>query len=310
MITTILPNSNPTDYEGASHKEDFNVISRDQIQPAISFNLCDFQCPFEEPKFAEIGAVTELYKNDKTDLLFTLSLVTDTITIKLFKCEDGAEVEQATITDDTLGTYFAPAFFPDSLKVGFFADWNLIITAFGPGKYFFKADRVIIGQASTVETWKYNLQEFSEEAANDTIKITSVKTGCIEGGIDYSGFIWTSEVRFNGTFGRPEPKLEKDHYQTQGRYDIQLRDKINTTYVIETELLPYEAIKPFIYDSLLANNIFITTYELQGFLPPYVLFNVVPEEIDGPTYFERNTNGKFSFVFKDKFNRPVKTNFV
>lgn len=312
MIVTFLPNTNPTDYEGGAHKEDITMLTRPKDSIPVQFNICDFQCPYEEPKFAQGGTENLLdYKNDSTDLLFQLTLVTDTVTLKLFKCENGEEIEKATITDNTYGAYFDQSAFPDNLKIGFFADWNLIFNAFGPGRYFFTADRVIISVAQNQDrTWFYDLQQFDEIAADDTIRIDANQTGFIDGGIDYSGFNWISQIRYRGIFGKPIPKIEKDHYQTQGRSDRQVRDIVRTVYNMETELVPYEAIFSFLYDKFMSTNMFITTYELRGFLPLYQPINVVPEEIEDPTYFERNTNGKFNFTFIDKFHGPVKTNFL
>ena len=133
MIITIGTNGNPTNLEGASHKEDFNVITRESLEQT-SFNFCDLKCPYAEPKFSEAGAIVDNYKNDKTDLLITIAQAADTVTFKIFKCEDGEEVLKATISDNTYGTYFAPSYFPDQLKYGFLADWNLIYNAFDHGR--------------------------------------------------------------------------------------------------------------------------------------------------------------------------------
>lgn len=311
MITIILPNGNPTIYEGASHKETVTAISRESADVAVSFNLCDFQCPYIEPAFAESGVIVDEHKNDFTRLLIQLSLTTDTAIIKIIKCENGVDVEKATIVDNTFGTFFVPSFFPDNLKIGFEANWNAIFNAFGHGDYKFTVDTVLIGVASTTTSWIYSLQEFSEEAASDTVLIKSeqARDGIIEGGIDYTGFNWINTLRIFGTFGQANPTLEKDHYQTQGRLDRQIRDKITTNYTLETELIPFEVISPFIYDNLLANSISIMNYDLFGFLPLYKFIDVVPEEIEEPTYFPRNTNGKFTITFSDKLKVPVKSNF-
>jgi len=171
MITVILPNGNPTSYEGASHKEDVEAITREEADVDVSFNLCDFQCPYIEPAFSEVGAIVDEHKNDITPMLFILSLVTDTVTLKLIKCENGADVVKATIIednliiDDTLGTFLPQSSFASNLKIGFIADWNLIFNAFGTGKYRFTADKVLIGQPIATTSWTYNLQVFTERDA-------------------------------------------------------------------------------------------------------------------------------------------------
>ena len=86
MITIILPNPTPSIYEGASHKETVTAITRVEAEIPVGFNLCDFQCPYIEPTFAESGAIVDEFKNDITRLLIQLSLVTDTAIIKIIKC--------------------------------------------------------------------------------------------------------------------------------------------------------------------------------------------------------------------------------
>ena len=193
--------------------------------------------------------------------------------------------------------------------IGFEADWNKIFNLEGPGTYYFTSDFVVIGQPFSKRTWFYALEEYSDIAADNTQVIESFKSGQITGGIDYRGFDWRSTIRLRGTFGEFTPELQKDHFETTGRLDQQNRDSLSFTYALATELVTYEVITPFIKDSLLSNNMFIRTYELQGFLPTLKRINVVPEEIEKPDYFERNTNGVFVFIFSDKLKEPVKNNF-
>ena len=309
MIVTILPNTNPTSYEGASHKEDIVVVSRNEQVIEAPFNVCDQQCPYVEPKFSESGAITKSIKNDKTDLLQNLSITTDTVVYKLFKCEDGENIEKATLNNSTYGTYFPASFFPDQLKIGFLADWNKIFNTLGHGRYYFVIERVIFGQILTdLTSWFYDLELYSDQAANDTVRIEASKSGCIEGGFDYSGFTWFTEIRFRGMFGRPTRNLNKDHFLTQQRRDEQIIDSMIKTYSMQIELVPTEVITPFLDDTIMANDIFITSYSFDAFLTPYVKFNVVTEEPQDPEYFDRNINGLFEITFKDKFARPVKSN--
>ncbi len=311
MITTILPNTNPTSYIGASHKEDVVTISREEIENASSFNLCDFQCPYVEPAFSEAGAIVDSYKNDTTPFLQQISLVTDTVVFKLFKCENGLDVDlEIDLDDNTYGIYSPPA--PASpLRYGFIVDWNLVFNDIdlGHGTYFIKTERILIGIASELRSWHYTLQLFSEIAAGETVLITANQRGTIEGGIDYEGAEWINILRIYGTFGSPAQTLNKTHYANQGRRDKQVKDSISTTYTLETELMPHEVIAPFIYDSMLANDTSIMSYDNFGFLPKYSFFRVVVDEIEEPTYYPRNTNGKFTFKFSDRVKTPVKTNF-
>ena len=308
MITNILTNVTPSDYEGASHKETVTTITREQIENAASFNLCDFQCPYVEPAFSENGAIVDGYKNDVTQFLQQLSLTSDTVVFKLFKCENGVDVEKATLNNNDYGTYYVQSYFPDQLKFGFEVDWNKVFNLLGTGTYFITTDRVLIGVSSSLRSWQYAVQEFSEIGAGDTILISETKEGIIQGGIDYNGFAWVNRLRIYGTFGDIDPKLDKIHYANQGRSQRQVSASSLTSYTLETELVPYEVIAPFLYDTLLQNNIDIMVYTLFSFLPKFKFYEVVADEIEKPSFYERNTNGKFTFIFSDREKTPVITN--
>lgn len=312
MIRIFNPNPRPTVRIGESSKEDFIFASRPTAAISVSFDICDWVLKFCEPKFAEVGTKTanDKHRNDKTELLFQLSSPSDTVELKLFKCEDGEEVEKATITDDTYGEFFDSTFFPDELKVGFIADWNLIINAFGTGQYFFESDVVILNQADDNRTWFYWLEPWDEIAANDTVRIQSFQRGPIDGGIDYTGFKWESEIRLRGKFNWTNSPLTKDHYQSEDRQDIQNRDRTVAEYTLSLFSIPYGPLRQILLDKNLANDTIIQSYELRGVLPLYEEFNVTP---DSPGPIERLEDSNFvdiEITYVDKSVKPVKTNIA
>ena len=106
MITIIGTNPRPTNYEGASHKEDVVVLNRPEIEEKTGFNICKYQCAYVEPVFSEQGAIVDDYKNDVTDKLFDkLVNPIDTVVITLMKCDvtGGDDIEVSILNDNTYG---------------------------------------------------------------------------------------------------------------------------------------------------------------------------------------------------------------
>jgi len=298
---------------GLTTKQDVSVVSRndaDALIPKI-FDLCLYEDEYREKAFAELGGViNDDYKNDKTDLLFSLSLITDTVTIKLFKIENGRNVEKATITDNTYGVYSAASSFTDQLNIGFVADWNKILDLLGIGTYFFTADRVIISLSSSLTSHKFELDVFSEEKADGTIKIVTTQNGIIEGGNNYRDFTWTGYIRLYGFFGQPEYTHTKEDFIDTNRNIQQIQESIRTVYKMSLKLHPSSVIVPFIKDRLLANAMVIIPYGLFDFLERYRDIPVSTEGIDESKYYERNTKSSNVFLFTDRNQTPLKRKFA
>jgi len=310
-ITKQLGDSNAHIANGLTTKQDVSVITRSDLDELIpkSFDLSLFQCDYVETVFSEFGGVVvDQYKNDKTDLLFGLTLITDTVVIKLFK--DGIFLPLATLNNNLYGTFFPPSFFPDQLKVGFLADWNFIFDDFGPGLYHFTAERVIIGETSTKISHDFRLKLFREEVADNTIRVVTKQTGVIEGGFNYEGFEWEGHIRLYGFFGNPEYELIDESLITTGRVKTQIQIKVKTVYTLNLKLHPSSIMVPFIKDRLLANEMTITGYGLFDYLERYKGIPVYPEGIPESNYFERNSNGKFVIAFTDKKQTPIKRRFT
>ena len=317
MIVRFLTNTEPISTIGLTTKIVSSVIKRaddpkDEPEPLETFNINDYDCCYTELALAELDPDKDRnWKSDKSSFLFNKSIPADTIELKIFKCENEEEVEKAILNDNTYGEYRAAAYFGDDLRVGFILEWKAILAAFGPGKYFLRANREIINRASEVETHKFNLQPYDEFIANKTIRIQTISKGIIEGGIDDTGdgVEWEQMVRIRGKFWNPQPTFETDNYQDTNRNINQIQDEITTTYDLELENIPRQIAKPLIYDKLLANQIFITDYNLFNY-DRYRDYEVYPTEITDSKFYSRTGNGVFSFKFTDKQQNIIKRNFL
>lgn len=310
-VKTFLSNSNPMSDTGALTRLNVDVVKRRDDDPILgnvreTFNINDYDCCYEELAFADPNDPQNGYKNDKTALLFYLSLPTDSVTIKLFKdCQEVATLDNS----NTYGTFFGLNYWGDSTRVGYLVDWLLVYNAFGSGLYHFEADRLIINQNSQLTTHTYRLDVFDEYKADGTVKMVTFTKGYIEGGVNYGGYNinWRQEVRFNGHFGKSKPILETDNYQTTNRTVTQIKDQIVTDYTLSIEPIPINIFKPLIYDKLLANEILISDYNLFN---PEKFDNkgVVPTEIVDSQEYVRSANKSFTVQFRDRIQNIIKRN--
>ena len=312
MIVTIHNNTTPVTAKGLATYIDGTVITRvddDTPEAFADFCMSDYECCHEELVLAETDPLKdENWKSDKSSFLFRLSLPTDTVTIKLYKIENGLDVLKATLNTNALGTYFPASYFPDQLKIGFQLDWRLVLTAYGSGKYFVEADRVIINRNSSLKSHDFRLYPYNEFIADGTIRIQSFSTGIIEGGINYMDFEWEQMVRLRGTFGNAQPSQESDTYEDTLRNTLQIQEQIKTDYDLLLEPIPVDVAKPLIYDKLLANTILISDYNLFNY-DKYRDFPVYPKEPIDTKYNTKTAKGMFSWRFVDKTQNIIKRNF-
>jgi hypothetical protein len=228
----------------------------------IENTVCVCKCEYIEQVFSEVGAIVTGWKNDKTSMLFKKAIAADTITIKLYK-----GTTSYTITDNTYGTYYAAGSLPGQpTYVGFVADWNKIYNALGAGSYYFEVTTVIIGVTTVKQSIYYNLQPYSDLAADRTVRIETWNTGSILNSVfDYAGILtggWYQSVRLRGKLMPKNPKLVTDNYFDQDYNLQQIQDKITDEYTLVTYPVPAEISNVLIYDNLLANTVKISDYNI------------------------------------------------
>lgn len=310
-IVRYLSNTNPILTRGLATIIESSVITRadeDDAPLFLAFNINDYDCCYEELAVADLEDEVS-WKNDKTSLLFNLSLPTDSVEIKMFK--DGQEI--AILNNNTYGTFYPVSYFQalenPQLKTGMVIEWRKVLELEGPGCYYFTADREIINRNSVLETHKYELKPYNEFITDRTIRLNVFSTGYIEGGIDYLGFEWEHMIRLRGKFHKPTPTFETDNYQDTNRNIQQIQDQITTQYDLELEPIPRAIGKPLIYDRILGNRIIITDYNLFNY-DRIIEREVYPVEISEAKFNNRTGNAIFNLKFTDKKQNIIKRNFI
>lgn len=306
MISQVLANGTPDTFDGVIGTVDLAVI----YPPLVEITRLNYApCADESNGYEELAfykASGETWQNDSSTVVSEVYLASDTNSFKLYK----DDVLKATITDSTYGTYVAVGGYTDQpLLTTFKADWLLIATAFGNGKYYIESDRTIVNQSNDKQTHFYRVSEFTEQKAKGTLVIKTVQNGIIEGGINYIGTELEQNIRIKGTISGTKRTKEKNTYLSQNLTVEQIQEDTLKSWTIKTGLIPSNIATPLLDDNLMGNSIKITNYGLNEY-DNFIDLEVVHDEFSESLYFDRNVNGVFTLEFSAYKQNLRKRNFI
>jgi len=309
MIITQLPNTNPYSYGSGNAVKVLGPalpeIPTDEINDVC---ICDYiQCQYIEKVFASQAPNNEYYKNDKNDFLFKRFVASDTVAIELYK--DDVKIED--LNTNAFGTYFngfASGNAEQQLYVGYLLDWELVQATHGNGYYQVKAQLNIIGVASTYESRLFNLLQYGDVEANNTVRIESYQNGNIFGSqFDFTGLNWYSSLRITGRFGNPSPVLEVENYINTNHEKRQITAKNSREWTLITGLINYEVATKLLYNKLLGNKVLITDYLIKA-ESIFRRVDVMVTEIDKPE-IKGTPDRSYTMKFVDRQDKFRKRNF-
>lgn len=300
-ISNDLPN---TGNDG--HLVQLSTDSAKLVESTPVNDICLCSCQYIEDVFAEI-TYTKSYKNDKTSMLFAKKKASDTIIIKL--CNDALGLEEV-ITDNTYGSYYS-TFTAQALYVGFVCDWSKVLIDLGIGKYYFKIISTILGESSTVTSISYQLSEYSDERANGSVKIESYQTGeLLNSEFNYVGLVaggWYQSIRIPGKLLEKKINLKVDNYYNLQNKLVQIQDKVEFIYEVESELIPYEIAEKLYTDILLGNSVIVSDYNVfnEAQIKEIELYYNGIEKKS----FSHNPKSSYKFKFTPRFDNVIKNNY-
>lgn len=308
MIIETLPNTIPYSYGSGNA---FKVLGKSlptiEVTPIPDFCICNFiQCQYSEKIFADV-ATDDYWKNDKSEFLFKRLVAADSVLIELYK--DGIKVDD--LNNNTYGTFFNG--FPSGsseqqLYVGYLVDWKLVQAAFGFGSYEIKAQLNIIGVASEFVSRTFNLCQYSDILAHQTVRIETTQNGNIIGNqFDFTGLDWYGSVRIPATFGNPTPIYEEDRYVSETRKKRQIQDKMSREWSLITKKINWEVANVLIYNKMLANEILITDYNIYA-ESVWRRISVLPKELEKRETVN-NPDKLYNITFVDSNDYYIKRNF-
>lgn len=308
MIIETLANSNPYLYLSGNACKLLGPSLPSPVVPEIAdFCICDFiQCKFVEKVFADASS-TDFWKNDKTEFLFKRIVAADTVDLELYL----DEVKVADLNTNAEGTFFngfASGSAEQQLYVGYLIDWKLVHGLYGFGEYQVKAQLNILGNVTEFLSRYFQLCQYNEIIAHDTVRIESTQNGNIIGNqFDFTDLNWYGSVRIPGRFGKPTPIYETDRYVTETRKKRQIQDKMSREWALVTKKISWEVVDVLIYNKMLANEILITDYNIYA-ESTWRRISVLPQELE-----KRDTSGHpdklYNITFVDSDDIYIKRNF-
>lgn len=277
------------------------------IKETVQKDICICECEYTSPVFADLVDVSE-YKNDKSSFIFDLQSNFATSNIYLV---DSQEVEYS-VEGGLYGDYFAKGSFTNSDKqknyVGVVIDWKKVLNLLGPDNYYIKFNQNIFSQVFTTKTFIYKLTSFSDLKANKTIKFAWTQNGLIESGIDFSGLNWKNELRIEGKLKYLEPEITLTNYVTSLGVRKQIQDKVLEKIECETYFITSEILDIFAKNVVLANEIYVTNYDLYAF-KNYLKFAVLIQEISNfKGNYTSNSKGSATLQMTERTENTRKRN--
>ncbi len=301
-----LPNSSPQPaFSGMAVKILADVLPEATPENINTFCYCLFECEYVEKVFGDLVS-SDFWKNDRNTLIFRRVIASDTVTIKLLK--DNTVI--ATIVDNTFGIFtngFVNGTPEQQLYVAFTVEWEKVLTIHGGGIYKFETDLNILGVTTTVETHKYNLFPYSDQGANQTVRIEWIQNGNIlRSQFDFTGLNFSQSLRIRGRFTETTPQKEEDRYSNVDRKIKQITAKTSPQYLLKTHRINRSIYLSLTRDFVLANELLITDYNIIN-EDIFRRISVVNDSIEKPD-IGKTTRPILELTFSEKADDILKRN--
>jgi hypothetical protein len=238
------------------------------------------------------------YKNDYTSVHYYKQIASDSVEFKLKRLSDASEY---ALNSSTYGEY-------QSGTLSYYkVEWQKVLNLLGADRYVIIKEITIAGQTQIIQSITYNLQAFSATVADRTVKIESVTSGEIKRtGAKFDNY--KTSIRVPGFFGRSEPNYTQDNIIYSNYQSKQVSISIDNEYTFQSNLLPDCVTEEILYFMLLANDIFITDYNLNNHSYELKKVPVLLRDNAGTEYYTRAREAQLNLTFEDRFKDLLKTN--
>lgn len=174
---------------------------------------------------------TTSWKNDITSAWYKYPELTDNVIFELYK------------DDDTLSTYVPSKrdVLQEETAEYITIPWKDVLTLDGAGCYYIKVTTIISGTTESFIWGKYNLQPYTTENAQNTIRVkVDVNQYYSIEDIDFTGTNLIDTLRFGGFFGNMNPNFKIDNliYENRKFENVQ-RERI-ATYTMTSDPIDYK----------------------------------------------------------------------
>lgn len=236
--------------------------------PANPFNDCC--ADFDLKVFADTSG--KALQNDVNTVIWWFDAIVTGATLKLKKWVNGAWALQATISDNTYGTYGEFAYYTNSLGQNFISlqiEWAKVLAAFDEGSYKVTCTYTNpLGSPTTVDldSHEYCLMTYTAARVDGTVRLEywlSGTTGDVDNDTllkDFGTLNIYNSFRLKGFFGYPKTtyKQEEIEYET-GEFKY-VEDYQTPVFEMTLLLLPFFIHEILRTDFMMADELAITDY--------------------------------------------------
>ena len=236
-------------------------------------------------------------KNDYKGWFYQLQTEIDTVDFKIVRLSD---LQEFDLNDSTYGEFFPAGTFDNGLFTGYKVDWKKVSQTLGYGSYQLKTEGST-PSPFTVESNTFTVLEFNNVTSKNYVRIESVQNGILEDiGVDFKDSNWCDMVRIPGYFGNRTSTYEVDDliFQNGNRTNIK-KDRVDT-WAFETGFLPVCITDEIINYHFMANEIFMTDYNLNNHSYELIRKPVQLDEFNDPEYPVLSRKARLSATFKDR----------
>jgi hypothetical protein len=271
-------------------KEDFNVVKLPSSLQPEDRGLIECCCAYDV--YADLTS-NDSWKNDVKGVYLKKSTSGDTATFKIKDCNNNVLTNYGTVLS-----------FPnDPLTVGFVYDWKQYLQIYGAGVYTISIDYSISGITDTLIIGAFNLQQYSLDKLNETVRLKSLfNSYSMEENIDFTGSNFVDTVRVAGYFGLMQPNVEINNLIDKGRKMVKTTREYLRSYELTCEPLT-SCESPLILKHLLnEDGCFISDYNISNHS---YLYNDFPVIVSGEINCEYPSNARLMRL-KATFNDITK----
>lgn len=267
------------------------------------------ECCYQSIVFAQTEGNDD-DKNDYTGIYHKRQIQSETADFFLVNLNTNEEIE---LNDGNLGVYknFGTIAGNSDLKT-FVLSWNKVMNDpdLGEGVYTILKRVSIAGMNYEQSDINYTLKKWSVKRADKTVRIDIKTNGLMERlNIDFENSNFETSLRFNGFFGRREPKFEEDNIIYSNYVSEQISMRQTNEYLLQSNLLP-ACITQQIFDFILfANDIYINDYNLNNHLKNLIKYPVKYGDNKGTNYYSTTTSAIINLSFTDKIVNNIKRNY-
>ncbi len=298
-------------FDGEASKQLFYLIAENPVitTPVLDLpqsttrNCCsDFRLNI----LADLST-TDNFKNDRNGFLYRFK---DVISSAVITLEKGGE-DIATLSDDTYGTFKELGFYVNEKLenyTGYQLDWRTVLDEFGPGVYIVKCTYTSsLGGDGEILSYSFNLQAYTPDRANGTVKVEYVINNFIgdnsddKNVLDFGELNWYNAIRIPAYFGFDSSTYDRDYIKYENGQKVFVDDNQELELTLKTKLVPGFIHSLMRTEIMQADVIAITDYNANN-PNSYIEKHVKPNSEYAPKWSMGNKLSSVEVKFIQEFN--------